>query len=164
MSPFKIFSASKFSDFLIKAIGEHLLREEDKRELLATIAQQTPGEALLESVRSCPDTAWVCFDHSMETIAVFGYKRLKGIPKGVNGVAIWMVATPHIYNHIKPFLKVSKKIINYWCEKFGVIHNYIDMRNEAHIRWLEHMEFTFSNTVEIDGKSFRYFYKEKDNV
>ena len=163
MSPFKIFSANKFSDFSIKAIGDHLLREEDKRELLASSNEETPGKALLKGVRSCPHTSWIAFDYSMNPIAVFGYYPLKGI---ASGTVIWMVATPTIFKFTMPFLLISKRIIKHWLNKFGLLHNFIDTRNEGHIKWLKVMGFDMpeGSVAKLKGVPFQYFKKEKSNV
>jgi hypothetical protein len=160
MSYFKILDARRFSFWQLEAIGDRLLREEDKRELEAS-SGDSAGETLRRSVFNYPGLPLVAYAPDYKIVAVFGYIRLNI----VKGRVIWMVATPHIYKHIKPFLKVSKTIIDYWLSKYGMLSGYIDSRNATHAKWLGHMGFTFGRSIRLHDKvPFRHFYKEKANV
>jgi len=162
MSPFKILKANLYPKWQLEALGDWLLGEEDQMELKAS-SGKTAGRALIEAVASSGEKAWLAWDYKdIRVVALFGYIRIEG----VKGVVIWMVATPQIYKYSKPFLELSERIINYWCSKFGMLHGYIDTRNEKHIAWLKQLYFEFpeGNVAELNGVPFQYFVKEKTNV
>lgn len=158
MKEVKFVNSKHFSQSLLQSIGDVLLREEDKRELEAATGKSA-GQALVDAI-NFPDTkAWMCVDRSFFPIAFFGYTRLRT----QEGRAIWMVATPDIYDHIKIFLQYSTAILDYWLRKYGALHGYIDTRNGAHVKWLRrlHFEFPEGKIAIFNGVRFQYFKKEK---
>jgi hypothetical protein len=160
MSPFRLFNAKLFLPWQIEAIGNNLLRDEDKREL-KSLSGKTPGDTLVDSVRSESGHSWIAYaEDTRRPVAVFGYERSPNIP----GVVIWMVATYQLYAYSKDFLRISKIILDNWLEKFGTLHNYIDIRNKVHIEWLLSLGFELPAGMTCnmqDGVPFQYFIKEK---
>jgi hypothetical protein len=159
MSPFKIMSTDVFPIWQLEGIGSHLLRDEDKREL-ESLNDVDSGLALVKSVMDS-EKAWVAFGRDCgKCVAVFGYASIIAVP----GKIIWMVGTDQLNQYIAGFLHVSKLILDNWLEKFGVLHNYIDIRNRSHVNWLTSLDFVLPAgiTVEMkDGTPFQYFIKEK---
>jgi hypothetical protein len=155
---FRTMDAKLIPTWDLAGIAELALREEDRQELIA-LTGGTPGKALIEAVHAAGQS-WVTFDiNQRRLIGVFGVHESRLLRGGV----IWAVLTPDVYNCIKEFNKVSAAILDHWLNKYGVLHNYVDTRNEAHIRWLKHLGFTFPqpNDVLFNDVWFRYFQKEK---
>ncbi len=70
-------------------------------------------------------------------VALFGvvpYTKYVGVP--------WMVATNDLVKHKRFFLKHCKKYIDHMLHLYpeGLV-NYIDLRNEVHIRFIQHFGF-----------------------
>lgn len=160
MSPFRLFNAKSFAPWQIKAIGDHLLRDEDKREL-KSLKPATPGETLCKSVFDKKGSAWIAYaEETRKPVAVFGHVW-SPISKGR---VIWMVGTYHLFDYTVDFMRISKIILDHWLDKYEVLYNYIDLRNTTHIEWLTRFGFTLpaGMTVEMhDGVPFQYFIKEK---
>ena len=139
-------------------IAELLIRDEDRRELIA-LSGGTPGKALMDAV-AATGRSWMTFDKVQgKLISVFGVHELPTFRGGI----IWAVLTPEVYNCRKEFHKVSKAVLKNWLNKYGLIHNYVDSRNKAHIKWLKRLGFALSDTQDqlINGVVFKYFHKEK---
>lgn len=130
---FNGFRESKFADV------EYLhtrLRKADKQEILAN-SGQLPYHALLRGFFQSE----VCF-----TIV-----DTKDVPVGMFGVgkegAIWLLASDDIYRIRFSFLRESRKVINFLNKKYPKLWNYVDCRNDLHIRWLKWCGFTFLQKV-----------------
>jgi hypothetical protein len=80
----------------------------------------------------------------------------------VKGGVIWAVLTPDFMNCLDEFNKLSKIILDHWLDKYGVLSNYIDVRNKSHVRWLEYLGFTFEfKGIIVNQVLFQLFHKEK---
>lgn len=160
MSPFRIFNAKNFAPWQIEAFGNHLLRDEDKREL-KSLEDATPGKTLVNSVFNERGKAWIAYaEKTRKPVAVFGYHWLLTL----KGRVIWMVGTYHLYQYKEDFLRISKIILDHWLDRAEVLHNYIDLRNTTHIQWLEMLGFKLPAGMTCtmhDGVPFQYFIKEK---
>lgn len=71
---------------------------------------------------------------------------------------IWMVATPKLEDHQMEFLKYSKKFIDEVTAPYDLVYNYVDARNEVHLKWLQWCGFTFINYLPSWGAEKRPFY------
>jgi len=148
MSPlqqeFNGFRVSKYED--IDKLANYL-RFEDKQEILAN-SGQTPSQALTKGYVSSE----VCF-----TIV-----DKENVPVGMFGVgkegAIWLLATNDIHRIRFSFLRESRKVINFLNKKYPLLWNYVDCRNELHIRWLKWCGFKFLRKIPF-GKLQQPFYE-----
>ena len=126
---FNGFRLSKHED--CKYLADRL-RYEDKREILAN-SGSTPYNALLRGYVASE----VCF-----TIV-----DKENVPVGMFGVskegAIWLLASNDIYRIRFSFLRESRKVIDFLNQKYPTLWNYVDCRNELHIRWLKWCGFKF---------------------
>lgn len=160
MSPFRLYPAKDFSPYFIEDIGNNFLRDEDKRELKSTEGK-SPGKSLVESVFTEKGKSWIAFAYKTgKPVALFGYAWLPTL----KGRVIWMVGTYHLYDYKADFLRISKIILDHWLDRAGVLHNYIDLRNTAHIAWLELLGFKLPKGMVCEmhnGVPFQYFIKEK---
>jgi len=126
------------------------LRYEDKREVLDGYGLN-PYQALKISFNS----AEICL-----TIV-----DTKNIPVGIFGVsedgAIWLLATPEINKIRFSFLRECRKVVNLLNRKYKLLWNYVDCRNELHLRWLKWCGFTFLRKINygVNQKPFYEFVK-----
>ena len=126
------------------------LRTEDKREILDG-AGQTPYQALLKGYVSSE----ICL-----TIV-----DTENIPVGMFGVGegglIWLLATPEIKRIRFSFLRESRQVVELLNKKYRLLWNYVDCRNELHLRWLKWCGFKFLRKLNygVNQKPFYEFIK-----
>ena len=126
------------------------LRYEDKREILDSTGLN-PYQALTE-----------CFNCSEISLTIVDTKN---IPVGIFGVsedgAIWLLATPDIKRIRFSFLRESRKVVNLLNHKYKLLWNFVDCRNELHLRWLKWCGFTFLRKLNygVNQKPFYEFIK-----
>ena len=126
------------------------LRFEDKREILDSTGLN-PYQALSE-----------CFNCSEISLTIVDTKN---IPVGMFGVsedgAIWLLATPDIKRIRFSFLRESRKVVNLLNHKYKILWNFVDCRNELHLRWLKWCGFKFLRKINygVNQKPFYEFIK-----
>ena len=126
------------------------LRYEDKREVLDSVGL-TPYQALTDG-----------FNLSQICLTIVDTKN---IPVGMFGVsedgAIWLLATPDIKRIRFSFLRESRKVVNLLNHKYKILWNFVDCRNELHLRWLKWCGFKFLRKINygVNQKPFYEFIK-----
>jgi hypothetical protein len=126
------------------------LRVEDKREILDSVGLN-PYQALANGYNSSE----ICL-----TII-----DTKDIPVGMFGVGetgiIWLLATPEIHRIRFSFLRESRKVVNLLNHKYKILWNFVDCRNELHLRWLKWCGFKFLRKINygVNQKPFFEFIK-----
>lgn len=131
------------------------LRTEDISECQA--CGHTPTEALARGYIFSDE----CYSAKVngKTEAMFGVSSTKQ-PDGFG--AVWYLGSDESFKHPISLVREGRKQINKWLEKYRVLYNAVDKRNEKHIAWLKHIGFTISNPVNINGYEFYNFYKIKE--
>lgn len=128
------------------------LRNEDREECRAMWGVDP---ASFFSVVGTNDDTYCIFNGQGTPVALAGVAPVVSSP----GVAqIWMVATPELEKHSIEFLKYSKKFIEEVIAPFRLVYNYVDARNEVHLKWLRWCGFTFINKLPRWGAEARPFY------
>lgn len=56
---------------------------------------------------------------------------------------VWMLATDSIHTHRTRFIRECRKWVKHLHTNYPVLWNYVDARNELHIRWLHWLGFEF---------------------
>ena len=126
------------------------LRYEDKREVLDSVGL-TPYQALTDG-----------FNLSQICLTIVDTKN---IPVGMFGVsedgAIWLLASPDIKKIRFSFLRESRKVVNLLNYKYKILWNFVDCRNELHLRWLKWCGFKFLRKINygVNQKPFYEFIK-----
>lgn len=64
---------------------------------------------------------------------------------------IWMLSTPEIYDYPVEFVVRTKELLDKFHERYELLTNFIDARNEKHIKWLSWMGFKKLRRVESFG-------------
>ena len=114
------------------------LRRTDKEEILAGIGA-TPYHALLIGYLEC--------------VVVFTIVNPKNKPVGIFGVtdcgdgtgAIWLLATDELAKIQIAFLKECREVVKVLNKKYKILWNFVDCRNQLHIKWLKWCGFKFIN-------------------
>jgi len=123
------------------------LRFEDKREIIDG-SGKTPHNALL--------TGYV------QSEVCFTITDTQDVPVGMFGVnaegSIWLLATDDIHKIKVSFLRQSRKVVQFLNTKYRLLWNYVDCRNELHLRWLKWCGFTFLRKVKY-GVNQQQFYE-----
>jgi len=130
------------------------LRKADKEEILASVGL-TPYQALIKSYYN----STICFtivNPKNEPVGIFG---VTDNGDGIGG--IWALATDDLQKIQLAFLKECRKVIKVFNQKYRILWNYVDCRNQLHIKWLKWCGFKFINKTNrgILNKPFYQFIK-----
>jgi len=137
-------------------IKRMLLREADEQELLASSGLNV-AKGLMDSVKQS-DIVCHVYLNGDNIIALSGASHTDV----VGFASVWALGTNdtlRYWNEIEPLFSVHVHAV---LDEPGIvlIGNKIDMRNKAHIRWLQQLHFTFTGAyVEHGGQKFEIFYK-----
>ncbi len=111
------------------------MRQADREELQAL--GQDPVEGIWHAFRGS-EQAWVMqADAPMCVFGVIPTNLLAG--EGV----IWLLGTDEVKRQARGFLEVSPGCLAQIMTRYHHLHNYVDQRNAASIRWLKWMGFEF---------------------
>jgi hypothetical protein len=78
--------------------------------------------------------------------------------------AIWLLATKDLATIKIAFLKKCKEVVEVFHKKYRIICNFVDCRNQLHIKWLKWCGFKFINKQKwgVLQKPFYQFIKIKN--
>ncbi len=135
------------------------LRKEDVAEIKAVNGNDPLPE--LKQALLVSDECWT-IDHEGLVIGMFGVAPLEGSP-GVG--AIWLLASDDLPKIRWSFLKRTRPWIEHFLSKYHVLTNWVDSRNEVHIKWLKWAGFEFTSaTQEFSGEPFHQFVKQRSSL
>ena len=112
------------------------LRQEDKQEILAG-SGLIPYYALLNGFQNSV-IVFTIFNPKNKPIGIFG---VDDVGNGVGG--IWLLATKDLATIKIAFLKQCREVVKVLNQKYKILWNYVDCRNEVHIKWLKWCDFKF---------------------
>lgn len=140
------------------------LRKEDVAEIKA-VNGNDPLPELQQALR-VSDECWT-IEHRDEqsseglVIGMFGVAPLEGAP-GVG--AIWLLASDDLPKIRWSFLKRTRPWIEHFLSKYPILTNWVDSRNEVHIKWLKWAGFQFTSVTEqFSGEPFHQFVKQRSH-
>ena len=124
------------------------LRQDDVEEL--AISNKTPLVSLLEGYIFSTE-CYACVINNTTVVGLFGISpHLDNT--GMN--TIWYLGTEDITLVPIQWVRTSKIILNQWIKKYGVLTNFIYLKNSLHINWLKKMGAIFSAPI----GSFKQFF------
>ena len=129
------------------------LRKADLAELQA-VASVAPLDALVASLEASVRPLTVVLDD--QPIAMFGAVPMEGEPATA---AVWLLGTDDLLEIKWQFLRESKRWLKEIHGPYALLWNYVDARNEVHIKWLQWMGFSFLCREEKFGVEGRPFYE-----
>jgi hypothetical protein len=130
------------------------LRRDDKREIAAAVEGEV-AEVL----------AWnVQMSHPCYSVV-----DSDGLPVGLFGVipdrnqerlgCVWLLGSDELVRNRIFFLRRSRLWLSKLHEHYDVLWNYVDVRNEAHVRWIAWCGFTFVRLIDRHGVEQTAFYE-----
>ena len=130
------------------------LRQTDKEEILAGIGK-TPYHALLIGYLECA-IVFTIVNPKNEPVGIFGVTDC-----GDGTGAIWLLETDGLAKIQIAFLKECRKVVNVLNKKYKILWNFVDCRNQLHIKWLKWCGFQFINKTNygVLNKPFYEFIK-----
>lgn len=123
-----------------------LMRPEDAQEVFSA-SGKSPLGALMAGLRESETCLTVEYDG--KPAAMFGV-----VPGNIRDTAlgyVWLLGSPAIEDFARDFLRESKDRLKELGEGYDVLTNYVDCRNQAHLRWLEWLGFEFGAVDEKYG-------------
>ncbi|MAK29815.1 phage protein Gp13 family protein [Acinetobacter sp.] len=134
----------------------HNVRSADCNEIKALRGSNYDMVEVLKDgieMSDCPKTV----EFNKEPIAIFGIVQSQDIDIKLGWV--WLLGTNKIKDIKIQFLRESKKHLQEQEQDYDVIANYVDVRNEVHIKWLRWLGFNFIRKIESHGAEQRPFYE-----
>lgn len=131
------------------------MRQVDINEIYAA-SGNNPKQEIIASLQLSEYTYMARDKHTGRVICMFGIGERKN---GINGRIIWCLGTNLLDNYKREFLANSAKVLETWAEKYGQLYNFVDVRNDKTIRWLEWLGAKFGEPFKfgINGEEFIYF-------
>jgi hypothetical protein len=91
-----------------------------------------------------------------QVLALFG--AIPSARRPETGV-VWLLGSEELAAHASFIVRSSKAWIAKLHERYRVLGNYVDARNEVHVRWLRWCGFTFVRRIERFGVIGLPFYE-----
>jgi len=130
-----------------------LLRPADRREIEAALAM-SPAVVLRHGVWASDPCYAIVEEEAV--LALFGV-----VPAARNPEAgsVWLLASEGFATHGLVIARWSKAWVAKLHERYRVLGNYVDARNEVHLRWLRWCGFTVVRRIERFGVMGLPFYE-----
>ena len=129
------------------------LREADLQEIKASVGKDPL--VILKNGIAWSDPCYTIID-KVNPLAIFGV--VPDLHTASVG-RIWFLGSDELFNHSYKFLRHSREWIDKLHQRYPTLWNYVDARNEVHIRWLKWCGFTFLRRIEDYGVERRLFYE-----
>jgi len=130
------------------------LREADLQEIQANLGEDPL--IVLERGVAWSDPCYAIVDEEDRPLALFGAVP---DPHRAEVGMVWLLASDELVKHPFFVLRNSRKWIERLHRRYRVLWNFVDARNEVHIRWLKWCDFTFLRKVDAYGFEQRPFYE-----
>lgn len=140
-----------------------LMRESDRRELRAAHGDRSPHDIVREAYGLTPQPKTARTDDG-HMLALFGVVPVGPILTAVG--APWMLATQRLDRYPSKLMSISRDYIAMMHERYPVMINYVDARNNASIRYLKRLGFTIDDPKPFGyaGLPFHRFHLGLSNV
>lgn len=129
-----------------------ILRAADRAEIEA-LSGVSPTEALLHGLHG--DACLAGFTGDDRPVCMFGVSQSTGPGEAF----VWLMATTELERVGMTFLRQGRAYFDAFHDIYPLLHNYVDARNELHIRWLKWLGCTFIQTNVIMGVQQRPFHE-----
>ena len=119
------------------------LREEDKQEIKAA-----SGLDPLPGLLFCLSESKPCLTMVGDEEEPFGMFGLTPDSDGISA-SVWMLASGDLLKYRTTFLREALRWVKEANTTHQVLYNYVDERNQLHIKWLDWMGFVFINRLPV---------------
>lgn len=134
------------------------LRQADLTEMEA-LDGGDPYEGIVESFRASPIAN--VMEHNGEPFAIYGGAPDDLCSDSTVGIS-WLLGTDALKDHSVWFIRNCRDLLDEVHEHFPTLHNYADVRNTVHIRWLRWSGFTMGELVPRNGTHFVHHWRTKN--
>jgi hypothetical protein len=134
-----------------------LLRQADRNELVAYGGY--PPEICLPDYVADSKYAYAVYKEAcpvLEPLCLFG---LQEHPEDPSIGVPWMVGTDLLTREPITFLRKAPWFIEQFNSLYPLLANFVDARNELHVRWLKAMGFTFTDLIPMFGVAQLPFWR-----
>jgi Bacteriophage T7, probable scaffold protein Gp13 len=132
------------------------LRIVDLEEVRASLGE--PARSVLEEGIAESDPCYAVTDEAGSVLGLFGVVPQEG-NEGVG--RIWLLGSEELVAERFYFARNSRIWVDCLQERYRVLWNWVDARNQVHIRWLKWCGFTVTGMDEKYGVEGRPFYEFK---
>lgn len=136
------------------------LRAVDRRELQAGVKEMKALAASIENeIHDSVFLAEECFAayESTGLVATWGYRAVEGH----EGRLVWCLGTERVAKNRYAFAVESRRILNDWKERFGVLYNAVGAFNKDALHWLGFCGASFHEEITLGGERFIPFTLER---
>lgn len=130
------------------------LRLADRSEIEAVVGSISPTVVLRRGVESSTPCFAVVANGSV--LALFGVVPIARLPETGS---VWLLASEDFAARPAFIVRSSKAWLAQLHERYRVLTNFVDARNEVHIRWLRWCGFVFVRKIERFGAMGLPFYE-----
>lgn len=81
------------------------------------------------------------------------------LPVGDEAALVWMLGTDALARNARTLHAHTPAVLDRWHAERPLLFNYVDARNDLHIRWLRRLGFTFIKLHACHGHEQRPFYE-----
>lgn len=127
-----------------------VLRRADREEVEA-LSGRNPREVLVESVERSSE-AWAGWADG-KLVCLFGVVPVS--LAGVTGIP-WLLGSDDVCGYSKAFLRRNRAYVRTMLDKFPVLRNVVDARNDVSIRWLKWLGFTFKGASPMGPRNLPF--------
>lgn len=115
------------------------LRPEDRAEVEASTGAP-PVQTILDSIRLSESAFTLFFDD--EIAAIWGVVPIrKTVLTDPVGAVVWLLSGAVVNRHPMTFARISKRAIRWLDHRYPVLHNAVDCRYGAALRWVKWLGF-----------------------
>jgi len=121
------------------------LRSPDVRECM--IHSSTPWRALHYPI-TLKDAVTFTALHKNTPACMFGVVPILNNDEWKTG-SIWLLGTDEIDKHPKKFLRASKNMLEYFCDRWDMLENVVPVDHTETLQWLAWLGFVFCEEVTV---------------
>nr|DAN80442.1 MAG TPA: internal virion protein A [Caudoviricetes sp.] len=125
------------------------LRTADRRELAACTDESGSVENEVYDSVFWSEECFAAYDRT-GLIAVWGHRELPGL----TGRLIWCLGTDRVQKNRYAFAVESKRILDEWANRYGVLYNAVGAFNKDAIQWLKYCGAVFHKETVIGSERF----------
>jgi hypothetical protein len=130
------------------------LRKADLQEIQALLGED-PLTVLERGIASS-EPGYTIVDENGSPLALFGV--VPDAERSSYGL-IWLLGSRGLLSHSFSFLRQCRAWVELLQERYAVLWNCVDARNETHLRWLEWCGFQRVRRIDQHGVEQRPFYE-----
>lgn len=146
-----VFCEDERAEEMVRDIARNM-RKMDVFELEA-IGYTDREQAIREGMEGSEITMF--FGHREKPVCIFGVSK----ENYAGGRIIWCLGTDGIDECKKSFVKESRRILAEWTAEYGMLFNFVSVKNKRAIAWLKRMGAVFHDArpINANGDKFMMF-------